>query len=73
MRLNRTTAKTLQRACARKILDLLATRDERHHVVAGEYFYHLRRIKPNSQTRDPGLQDRFISICAKTSHVTLSV
>ena len=39
--------------------------------VTGKYFYHLRRMQPNSQAHDPVLQDRLIGICAEISGVTI--
>jgi hypothetical protein len=39
--------------------------------MTGEYFYHLKRMKPNPQAHDSGLQDRVIAICADISHIML--
>jgi NAD(P)-dependent dehydrogenase (short-subunit alcohol dehydrogenase family) len=49
----------------------LAAGDDPKANVTGEYFYHLKRMKPNSQAHDAGLQDRLIAICAEISHITL--
>ena len=49
----------------------LAAGDDPEANVTGEYFYHLKRMKPNSQAHDSGLQDRLIAICAEISHITL--
>jgi NAD(P)-dependent dehydrogenase (short-subunit alcohol dehydrogenase family) len=49
----------------------LAAGDDPEADVTGEYFYHLKRMEPNSQAHDLGLQDRLIAICAEISHVTL--
>jgi len=49
----------------------LASGDDPQSRVTGEYFYHLRRMKPNPQAHDPALQDRLIAICAAISGVTL--
>jgi NAD(P)-dependent dehydrogenase (short-subunit alcohol dehydrogenase family) len=49
----------------------LAAGEDLKSQVTGEYFYHLMRMEPNSQARDPGLQDRLIAICAEISGVTL--
>jgi NAD(P)-dependent dehydrogenase (short-subunit alcohol dehydrogenase family) len=50
----------------------LAAGDDPKARVTGEYFYHLKRMAPNPQARDPTLQDRLIAICAEVSGVTLS-
>ena len=49
----------------------LAAGDDPKAQVAGEYFYHLKRMAPNPQTKDPALQDQLIAICAETSGVAL--
>ncbi|MGB6306957.1 MAG: SDR family NAD(P)-dependent oxidoreductase [Steroidobacteraceae bacterium] len=49
----------------------LAAGDDPEADVSGDYFYHLQRMKPNAQARDPDLQDRLIAICAEISHITL--
>jgi NAD(P)-dependent dehydrogenase (short-subunit alcohol dehydrogenase family) len=51
----------------------LASGDDIKSQVTGEYFYHLRRIEPNSQAHDPALQDRLIAICAEISGATLPI
>jgi NAD(P)-dependent dehydrogenase (short-subunit alcohol dehydrogenase family) len=49
----------------------LAAGDDPKANITGEYFYHLKRMEPNAQARDLGLQDRLIAICAEISHITL--
>jgi NAD(P)-dependent dehydrogenase (short-subunit alcohol dehydrogenase family) len=49
----------------------LASGDDLQSQVTGEYFYHLKRMKPNPQAHDPALQNRLIAICAEISGVTL--
>jgi NAD(P)-dependent dehydrogenase (short-subunit alcohol dehydrogenase family) len=49
----------------------LASGDDLKSQVTGKYFYHLRRMEPNPQARDPALQDRLVAICAEISGVTL--
>ena len=49
----------------------LAAGDDPEANVTGEYFYHLKRINPNSQAHDSVLQGRLIAICAEISHVVL--
>jgi len=49
----------------------LAAGDDPKANVTGQYFYHMKRKKPNSQAHDSGLQDRLIAICAQISHITL--
>jgi hypothetical protein len=39
--------------------------------MTGKYFYHLKRMAPNPQAKDPELQDRLIAICAEISGVAL--
>ena len=39
--------------------------------ATGEYFYHLERVAPNPQAKDPALQDRLIAICAEISGLAL--
>ncbi|WP_149539476.1 SDR family NAD(P)-dependent oxidoreductase [Siccirubricoccus phaeus] len=39
--------------------------------VTGQYFYHLKRMEPNSETHDEALQDRLIAICAEISGIDL--
>ena len=51
----------------------LAAGDDPKADVTGQYFYHLRRTKPNAQAQDPALQDHLISICAEISGVPLPV
>jgi NAD(P)-dependent dehydrogenase (short-subunit alcohol dehydrogenase family) len=50
----------------------LAAGDDPKADVTGGYFYHLKRLAPNPQAKDPALQDRLIAICAEISGVTLS-
>ncbi|SON54026.1 2-dehydro-3-deoxy-D-gluconate 5-dehydrogenase [Hartmannibacter diazotrophicus] len=47
----------------------LAAGDDPKADVTGKYFYHLKRMDPNPQARDPKLQDRLIAICAEISGV----
>jgi NAD(P)-dependent dehydrogenase (short-subunit alcohol dehydrogenase family) len=49
----------------------LAVNDNPEARVTGKYFYHLKRMRPNSQAHDTVLQDRLLSICAEISGVTL--
>jgi NAD(P)-dependent dehydrogenase (short-subunit alcohol dehydrogenase family) len=49
----------------------LAAGDDRKADVTGQYFYHLKRMKPNPQSHDAALQDRLIAICADISGVAL--
>jgi NAD(P)-dependent dehydrogenase (short-subunit alcohol dehydrogenase family) len=49
----------------------LAAGDDPKANVSGEYFYHLKRRKPNPQAHDTALQDRFMDICGEISGVTL--
>jgi NAD(P)-dependent dehydrogenase (short-subunit alcohol dehydrogenase family) len=49
----------------------LAAGDDPKANVTGEYFYHLKRMSPNSQAYDSGFQDRLVAICADISHITL--
>jgi hypothetical protein len=49
----------------------LAAGDDPKADVTGQYFYHLRRMEPNAQAQDPGLQDRLIAICSEISGVPL--
>ena len=49
----------------------LATSDDPKAQMTGKYFYHLKRMAPNPQAKDPELQDRLIAICAEISGVAL--
>ena len=49
----------------------LATSDDPEAQMTGSYFYHLKRMAPNPQAKDPELQDRLIAICAEISGVAL--
>lgn len=49
----------------------LASGEDPKSQVTGKYFYHLKRMEPNPQARDPALQDRLIAICAEISGVNL--
>ena len=51
----------------------LVAGDDPKADVTGQYFYHLKRMKPNPQTHDVGLQDRLIEMCAQISHIKLPV
>ncbi len=50
----------------------LAAGDDPKVDVTGDYFFHMKRRKPNPQAHDAALQDRLIDICAKISGVTLN-
>jgi NAD(P)-dependent dehydrogenase (short-subunit alcohol dehydrogenase family) len=49
----------------------LAAGDDPKADVTGQYFYHLKRMEPNAQAQDSGLQDRLIAICSEISGVPL--
>jgi NAD(P)-dependent dehydrogenase (short-subunit alcohol dehydrogenase family) len=49
----------------------LAASDDPKAQVTAKYFYHLKRMEPNSQAQDPALQDRLIAQCAEISGVAL--
>jgi hypothetical protein len=49
----------------------LAAGEDLKSQVTGKYFYHLRRMEPNSQAHDPGLQNRLIAICTEISGVKI--
>ena len=49
----------------------LAAGDDPKADVTGGYFYHLKRMAPNPQAKDPALQDRLIALCAELSGVAL--
>ena len=49
----------------------LAAGDDPKARATGAYFYHLKRMAPNPQAKNPVLQDRLIAICAKISGVAL--
>jgi NAD(P)-dependent dehydrogenase (short-subunit alcohol dehydrogenase family) len=49
----------------------LATSNDPHARVSGEYFYHLKRMAPNPQALDPVLQRRLLETCAELSGVAL--
>ena len=49
----------------------LAVDDSLEAQVTGKYFYHLKRMKPNSQANDSALQDRLLAICAEVSGITM--
>ena len=49
----------------------LAAGDDPKTQVTGGYFYHLKRLAPNPQAKDPALQDRLIAICAEISGAAL--
>jgi hypothetical protein len=49
----------------------LAAGDDTKADVTGQYFYHLKRMEPNLQSRDVALQDRLIVICTEISGVPL--
>ncbi|MCV3205673.1 hypothetical protein OHD62_06045 [Mesorhizobium sp. YC-39] len=39
--------------------------DEAAARISGEYFYHMERRGPNSETHDPALQEQLLSRYAK--------
>jgi NAD(P)-dependent dehydrogenase (short-subunit alcohol dehydrogenase family) len=47
----------------------LASGDDPKANVTGEYFYHLKRMAPNPQTKDIRLQDHLIALCSEISGV----
>ena len=47
----------------------LAASDDPAAAVTGEYFFHKRLRKPSGATRDPTLQDKLLSACARLSGV----
>jgi NAD(P)-dependent dehydrogenase (short-subunit alcohol dehydrogenase family) len=49
----------------------LAAGDDPKAEVTGQYFYHLKRRKPNPQAYDVALQDRLVAICMESSGVVL--
>lgn len=49
----------------------LAASDDPEAEVSGAYFYHMKRLAPNPEARDPALQDRLIEICRDISGVVL--
>jgi NAD(P)-dependent dehydrogenase (short-subunit alcohol dehydrogenase family) len=49
----------------------LAAGDDPKANVTGEYFYHLKRRRPNPQAHDSALQDRLMAICAEISQIML--
>jgi len=49
----------------------LAAGDDPKARVTGKYFYHLKRMDPNPQAKNPALQDCLIAICTTTSGVAL--
>ena len=50
----------------------LAVSDEPGAKVTGEYFYHMRRRTPKTETRDVEVQDRLLDACRKFSGVELT-
>ncbi|NVH77448.1 SDR family NAD(P)-dependent oxidoreductase [Paraburkholderia sp. JPY432] len=49
----------------------LATSDTPGATVSGEYFYHLRPLAPNRETRDHNPQNRLVEVCAALSGIQL--
>jgi len=47
----------------------LATSDDAAAAVTGEYFYHQRLRRPLPAARDPEVQERLLSACARLSNV----
>jgi NAD(P)-dependent dehydrogenase (short-subunit alcohol dehydrogenase family) len=50
----------------------LAASDDAMAHVTGKYFYHMKRMNPKPQAKDPTLQDGLIAICTEISGVALS-
>lgn len=50
----------------------LAVSEDREANVSGEYFYHMRRREPKTETRDLNLQEKLLEACKKISGVQLS-
>jgi len=48
----------------------LASGDDPKANVTGEYFYHLKQMAPNPQTKDLRLQDHLIAFCSEISGVS---
>ncbi|CAB3751265.1 short-chain dehydrogenase [Paraburkholderia humisilvae] len=51
----------------------LAASDDAQAQVTGQYFYHLRPLTPNPQSKDAALQNRLIALCEELSDVHLMV
>lgn len=49
----------------------LAVSGDSEAQVSGKYFYHLKRMKPNAQANDAGLQGRLLAVCAEVSGVVM--
>jgi hypothetical protein len=47
----------------------LASGDDPKSNVTGEYFYHLKQMAPNPQTKDVRLQGHLIALCSEISGV----
>ena len=48
----------------------LASGDDPKANVTSEYFYHLKQMAPNPQTKDVRLQDHLIALCSEISGVS---
>jgi hypothetical protein len=51
----------------------LAISDDAPATVTGEYFYHQHLRRPLSAARDPEVQGRLLSACARLSNVSFPV
>jgi NAD(P)-dependent dehydrogenase (short-subunit alcohol dehydrogenase family) len=51
----------------------LAAADDPRSRVTNQYFYHMRPLNPNPQSRDVVLQDRLIELCRTCSGIELPV
>jgi NAD(P)-dependent dehydrogenase (short-subunit alcohol dehydrogenase family) len=51
----------------------LAAGDDPRSRVTNQYFYHMRPLDPNPQSRDVALQDRLIELCRACSGIELPV
>jgi NAD(P)-dependent dehydrogenase (short-subunit alcohol dehydrogenase family) len=49
----------------------LAASDDAGAMVSGEYFYHLKREKPLSATRDTEVQERLLDFCRSVTGIEL--
>jgi NAD(P)-dependent dehydrogenase (short-subunit alcohol dehydrogenase family) len=49
----------------------LAVSNEPAVLVTGQYFYHMRPLRPNPQVHDPELQDALLDACERLSGVKL--
>ncbi len=49
----------------------LAAGDDPKADVTGRYFYHLKRMEPNPQSRSAAVQERLVTVCTDISGVAL--